>query len=472
MTPALCSAFVTQTAERLDNELSASPTDFSDDRRKWFRDRSAAIGVALVVGWLIFLWHESTGTAMQDEFLHTMISRSIWSDPRWLIDSWGRPVNTLIYAVPSLFGIFGVRLAAVLMSAGTVGLSLRLGKRVGLSNTVLIPLMFTGQQLFDRHAFLGLTQAPFMLGITLVSVLILENRNGAAALTAGCLPLIRSEGVLLTAGLALVFLRRRQWRELGLVAAPYLIYLASHWLLVGSGPASGLTDAKPTTFYGHGSWTTEINNLTHGVGLVILVLSACSLPVLLRRPRAAFVVFAYPISYFLAHVVISRFGLFAYGSLPVYLLPLTPAIAISSAVGLESVGRVLSRVLTTRSVPGGRAGRTARTAVVAVGCLALAGFALTRGLATKPWVRDYDAVAATKIVGAVRQVRPNVHQVIATHAYVQYDWGFAAAMEPRPGNDTAGDHPEGGASGGPPGRSLHLGRPLLTPRRGAHRGPP
>ena len=354
--------------------------------------------------------------------------------------------------------------------------SLRLGRRLGLSNTVLIPLMFTGQQLFDRHAFLGLTEVPFMLGITLVSVLILENRRGAAALIAGCLPLIRSEGALLTVGLALLFLRRRQWRELGWSARP----TCSTSRATGSSSAPARRPARPTQSPPRSTvmarWSTEIDHVTHGVGLVLLVLSAM----------------------FAARSAAATAGCLRRLRLPDQLsararrhLALRP-VRLRLATGLPAAAdagdrhrrRRRSRVVRTRAAAGAHAAASPSVPdrpqpadprrphrVVPVVCLAVAALVLTRGLATPPWVRDADAVPPRTIVHD-RRARSDPRYVRSSRRTpTSSTTGARPAVDPGPRADPLGTIPKVSLDDVRAGRRLHLGRPLLTPGRSAHRGP-
>src|SRR5258708_21880798 len=68
----------------------------------------AVLGVVLTLTSKGFLW--------QDEYAHLQFSRWVWHHPSVAVDLWGRPLATLLYALPALVGAWAARLVTVALA--------------------------------------------------------------------------------------------------------------------------------------------------------------------------------------------------------------------------------------------------------------------------------------------------------------------------------------------------------------------
>ena len=71
----------------------------------------ALLGVAL-----IFVF---PGCPEQDTEYHFLEARTAWSNPRLLVDVWGRPLYVAFYALPALLGFTAARFCAVAIGVVT-----------------------------------------------------------------------------------------------------------------------------------------------------------------------------------------------------------------------------------------------------------------------------------------------------------------------------------------------------------------
>ena len=102
------------------------PSTF-DLRHSAFGIRHSLVPI-LLIAFSLTMAFQSSGFLELDELTHFMHARESWSDWRRLVDIWGRPLCTGLYALAAPFGIRIARGLAVFIAAITAAGTVRLGR--------------------------------------------------------------------------------------------------------------------------------------------------------------------------------------------------------------------------------------------------------------------------------------------------------------------------------------------------------
>lgn len=366
----------------------------------------------------------STGAVIDDEIAHYLISRSSWTYPEILLSQWGRPVRTLVYALPALGGLTVARLFSVALAAATVLVTTRIALRLGLKHAAFVPLFLWFQPWYANLSHSLLPQVPFALWLALATYLGLVGRNLSAAVFFGLLPLTRHEGIAVT-GLWLLYLaHRRDWKSVALTCVPLLLFNISYLTVLGQPAFNIFFTPRPTTFYGSGDWLHFVRPLRYDVGAPVLCFAAVGLAVAARQRATLVALWAYA-AYFVTHTLIYRFGLFASGGYSLFLLPVAPAFAVLAALGAERGWSATAAWLDRGGWPWLIAGRAVATSWLAVAALVTVAYGLgEQPVRLSPQAGVFrDAAAWIRASG--RATRP----VISTHPWFSYFHG--APLRPR-----------------------------------------
>lgn len=371
------------------------------------------------LAWTVSLWLRSPGTSFQDEIAHVLIARNAWNYPSLILDVWGRIANTLIYMVPSRFGLDGARAASVVMSCATVVLATRIALRMGVKRAWLVPLLLWFQYWGADLMYAASTTVPFTLLLVLAVHEWSAGRIVAASAAFAFLPLVRHEGIALLGLWGIFLLVRRSWLAAVVAAAPVVLYNVVD-LLVLHPPLSHLPLSiyfreDPDPHYGSGTWFHYVLPTLHGIGSVICVWGAVGLFAGWRiRGRMAWLV-PYAVL-FLVHTIIFRFNTHASGGYYFFLSPLAPGAAIVAALGADALLERGTAFVGSRFA--GVAGRTLAAALLA-GVVAVP--VLVKALTTqtpRPLDREErGAVEAARWMKS-RPVAPT--NVVSTHVYFYY----------------------------------------------------
>ncbi|MBL8162012.1 MAG: hypothetical protein JNJ61_08505 [Anaerolineae bacterium] len=145
--------------------------------------------------WAGNFYINSPAIEFSDELSHYFIARDAIEEPLLFLNDWGRPGNTLAYAIPSSFGFEERRLATLyVFSTLIVFFTTLIAKRLKLS-WQLVPLMLWFQPWFYQYAFQSLTVIPFTLFLVAGILAWLIGQMRWASLLIGMLPLVRHESL-------------------------------------------------------------------------------------------------------------------------------------------------------------------------------------------------------------------------------------------------------------------------------------
>lgn len=222
----------------------------------------------------------SSGVYYDDDLAHYLIARFSWQHPELLLDTWGRPAFTLLYAPAAALGFVPARLFSALLLAATALAAARLAELHGVRRPWLAVLLVGLQPELLRQGFSTLTELVFALLLTLALIAARQERWAPMALAAGWLPLARYESLPLVAAFGLLLLARRRWGLVPLLAAPLLLQNGFHALREGQ-PALllfpldqlfGLRASAPSFDYGLGDPLYYLQRAPEAYGAAIFAL--------------------------------------------------------------------------------------------------------------------------------------------------------------------------------------------------------
>jgi len=227
-------------------EAAVAPLLTSDDA---LRDRRtlciATLGFVLLaiigaVGYRGFIEGDATN--------HYLIARFAVDRPSNFVNVWGRPLTTLLYALPAQIGrhtddiragVLATRGLSILLALFIAFVTYRLARGQGLRSPALAVVFVFAQPIFYVHAFSEMTEIPFAAILAGAFWAYQSGRWFWVALLVGLLPLGRPEGfgfILLAAG-ALVWYRRWMW--LPILVIPFLAWNYAGWAITKSPGEAG-----------------------------------------------------------------------------------------------------------------------------------------------------------------------------------------------------------------------------------------
>jgi hypothetical protein len=381
----------------------------------------AYTGVFLAgLAWTATMMARSPGAANHDEITHVLIARDAWRDPGGLLNPFGRPFNTILYALPALWGMTGARVASLAFSILTVIVLTHLARSLGLRRLYLIPLFMWFQPWFADLSYTAMTEVPFALLLVCGLVLAAADRDDCASIAFGLLPLVRYEGIVITAAWCLYRLVRGRPGNVLISIAPLLAYEVAYALAFHrSAMGDVYFTAKPPTLYGTGGWTHFLPAIYRGVGPAVLGLGAVGVVLWRRgRPRAGagvVVAVAYAL-YFGVHTILYRFGLFASGGYALFLLPLAPGAGLAAALGAEGLVASAGRVRFVSA----KAARAVAVGLVSVAAVA----AIAATLRVPPRPLDREGIAVEQAIGWLKAHGSPRTSIVASHPwfFLFYDY--------------------------------------------------
>lgn len=216
-------------------QTAADKTDAETRPRDW-----SALLWATVIFAGLSLWAGmvSPGFLEADACTHYQYARWCFAEPSYLVNVWGRPVCTGLYAVPALLaGRTGTKIISLLVALAIAATTYRIARLQKYRWPALAFIFLLAEPLVFLHSFSELTELPFALLMAVAFLAYREKRWWELALVAGVMPLSRPEGFgfIILAGLALLLHRKFHW--LLLLPIPLLIWNFGGWLDYGQSGA-------------------------------------------------------------------------------------------------------------------------------------------------------------------------------------------------------------------------------------------
>ncbi len=185
---------------------------------------------------LLYWWFSSgsTGFYQDDEIGHYRNIRQFWGDPFSIMGNQPKPGWKILLVVPGLFGFTGVVLAHCLISALTVLATYHLGRTLKIRNSSIAALLLAAQPLFLQISFRSYSEITAGLFAVLMVLFYYRKQYVLAALTSSYIFSIRQEFALISIGLGIIFLVRKQWVPFLLLAWTPLVLALIGWGATGN----------------------------------------------------------------------------------------------------------------------------------------------------------------------------------------------------------------------------------------------
>lgn len=304
----------------------------------------AAAGIALAL-----LYPDSY---QQDGSTHFLFARDSWWNHTLLVDVWGRPLFTVLYALPARAGYLPAKLCTVAVSVAIAWQCWRWAENEGMARAELAIPFLALQPSVMLLASDTMTEPLFAL--VLVIALRLRRRGHvlAAMLVASLLPLARPEGffVCLLWGVWTLVDERagsEWWRRLR--ALPILAAAVGVWwiaaLIITHDPAFILHNwphnwAPTGATYGTAPWLEYWRLRYEIIARDLAVPFAIGFLTLVARRRIGTATSLVAMLLVL-HSVLRHFGLFGSAGYPRYFVCVAPAIALITLAGWNAIVDVL-----------------------------------------------------------------------------------------------------------------------------------
>jgi hypothetical protein len=220
-------------------------------------------------------------------------------------------------------------------TALTAWYAYRIAEHQGVRLAALVPVLLWMQPLTLTLSYTTLTETPLAFYLTLAMWLYLRRRFAASCAVISLAAITRHEAALFPLLWAITLIaRRRPVREWIWVAWAAVIHNLLTWLLLSTPAFLLFLEVKPTDEYGTGSWLSMFVRWVMAAGIGPLVLACMGAGAAWRLPGGRLWIGA-GLAYFVTHTVIFRFGLFASGGYPRFLVPIGPVLAVAAAVALS-----------------------------------------------------------------------------------------------------------------------------------------
>jgi hypothetical protein len=362
--------------------------------------------------WTIRLFMQTDGVINQDEIGHLIIAKNAWYHPEFLLDEWGRCVNTLFYFIPSLFGLTGARIFSIILSVLTIILTTQIVKIFEIKYYFLIPLFLWFQPFFGAHAFSILTEIPFSFILVSTILLTLKNKHAAASFLVGLLPLIRHEAILLTGLWCLYYLYLKKIRYISFAILPLLLYILLYYFVNHEFVYKIFFEPNPTDIYGIGTWFHYFKYLPDWAGHVILFFSLLGLITARRYGFKSIIFLSGYLLYYLTRIIIWKFGLYSSAGLYRALIPMAPAFAILASLGIKHTMQVVDEIIKNQTVT--------RAVKLLIFLIIIPSVIYHGVLIAAPYESDMEQRLMKQVVMHLEKSPKPFKKVIATHVWFYY----------------------------------------------------
>jgi hypothetical protein len=188
----------------------------------------------------------SHGFLEADGCTHYLYARYALAEPHYLVNVWGRPFCTGLYAIPAVVaGRFGVRTTSLFLALGCAVVARSIAIAVEDRRPTLAAIFTLAQPLLFLHSFSELTELPFALLLGAAFLAYVRREFLLMTVLIALAPLSRPEGFgfLVLAAIALLGHRRIRWMPL--LPIPLIIWDIAGWRLFGKPVYPGFSQQLP-----------------------------------------------------------------------------------------------------------------------------------------------------------------------------------------------------------------------------------
>jgi len=263
-----------------------------------------------------------------DSITHYAISRYSWKHPYLLVDNWGKPVFTILSSPFTQLGWKGMTFFNSLVGVVTCCLVAQIIAKLNWKISPYTALLLFFIPNYPLALNSGLTEPLYALILVCSVYFFLSDQYKWSAIVISFLPFVRSEGFISITVLGFIFLFAKKWKEVpyffvGFVVISVLGFCLHYDSLLWTFNTNPYTINTGFNNYGSGNWDDFFIKYFYmtGIPFTILFWASCivMLVVLIRKMNRKFsetvlsiesVYLLLFFSFFFAHVVFWKFGLY------------------------------------------------------------------------------------------------------------------------------------------------------------------
>ena len=223
-----------------------------------------------------------------DGLRHYMVSRWCWQHPDLLLYHWGKPFFTIVASPFAIFGHGGIQVFNVIVSAVGIWCLFLMTHKHQIKNAwLVVPFSYLCIGFFTVINT-GLTEPLFFSMIASCAWLVFNKKYWLSAFIISFLPFVRSEGNLILVLFALVFLLRKKYFIIPILASGTIIYSIVgyfHYHDVMWVFTKNPYDGKNIDIYGHGELLTFVKKYQSVIGNPLAAFFVVGLIVFLFRNK-------------------------------------------------------------------------------------------------------------------------------------------------------------------------------------------
>ncbi len=317
----------------------------------WWERNSLMVKICLAFYALAFLacaWFSIGTYGGGDSWMHYLFAKFAYKHPDNLMDQWGKPVFTLLASPWAQFGFMGVKVFNIICALLTGYISYLIAK-AHYSKYAWLSIVFVfGVPIYFVCVFSGLTEILFALFLVAGIYLYQINKPQWAFIIVSFMPFIRSEGFLIMPVFILMALHYRQFKSIGFLFFGTLLFSVIGFIVYNNWKWVFSTNPylMAVNVYGKGSLFQFVgaNESIAGLPQVMMVLLSILIFVMAYSKQVksnnfgsdhllnirAVLIFGSFASYFVAHSIFWRLGIFGSLGLIRVMAGIGPVIGLSS----------------------------------------------------------------------------------------------------------------------------------------------
>jgi hypothetical protein len=195
------------------------------------------IALAVVIFSAASIWGAITsdGFLEADSLTHYLYARFAIVETHYLVNIWGRPLVTGLYAIPAYcFGRMGVRITSLVLALICGFVAYAIARKQNYRWPALALIFTLAQPLVFLHSFSELTELPFAALIGIAFLAYQRRQFLVMTILIALSPLARPEGFGFLGLAALALILHRRWWWIPLLIVPLIAWDYCGWLRYGS----------------------------------------------------------------------------------------------------------------------------------------------------------------------------------------------------------------------------------------------
>lgn len=252
------------------------------------KDTSFVLGLLLAffVAAIIIIFKTDNSFGGGDPISHYKIAHWAWKYPVLFLDTWGKPVFTILISPWAQFGMNGARIYNILTGLLSAFFAWKICKQFGLEHHWLAPIFVLFIPIYFVLMFTSLTEVTFSLFLTLSLFFFFRDKLVWSGIVLSFIPLIRTEGIVLFPLFMAAFLIKKQYTAVLSLFTGFIIFSIAglfvyhdFWWLITRNPYNGAAE----DIYGHGTLLHFFDRLPVILGKPLTYLFIVGVAVLLFR---------------------------------------------------------------------------------------------------------------------------------------------------------------------------------------------